>query len=171
MRGNASPRIFRVLIPAKDLETSRRFYGALLGVRGRRVAPGRVYFDAGGVIVGVLDFSGADASEFSPPTEALYFATHELDAVFRRAEALGCLSSEIIHNDPDSPAGEIVVRPWGERSFYAKDPSGNPLCFVDETTLFTGTAGQVAALARPKARRAPPRRGRSRGQGTVRRAA
>jgi hypothetical protein len=29
--------------------------------------------------------------------------------------------------------------PWGERLFYAKDPSGNPICFVDEGTLFTGS--------------------------------
>ena len=26
----------------------------------------------------------------------------------------------------------------GERSFYARDPFGNGLCFVDENTLFTG---------------------------------
>jgi hypothetical protein len=32
----------------------------------------------------------------------------------------------------------MVVRPWGERSFYVKDPWGNGLCFVDEKTLFTG---------------------------------
>jgi len=31
-----------------------------------------------------------------------------------------------------------VERPWGERSFYAVDPFGNPLCFVDQKTLFTG---------------------------------
>ena len=34
--------------------------------------------------------------------------------------------------------GEIAERPWGERSFYAHDPFGNPVCFVDERTLFTG---------------------------------
>jgi hypothetical protein len=32
----------------------------------------------------------------------------------------------------------MIVRPWGERCFYAFDPFGNGLCFVDETTLFTG---------------------------------
>jgi hypothetical protein len=31
-----------------------------------------------------------------------------------------------------------VTRPWGERSFYAFDPDGNGLCFVDERTVFTG---------------------------------
>ncbi len=26
----------------------------------------------------------------------------------------------------------------GERSFYLQDPFGNPLCMVDQNTLFTG---------------------------------
>jgi hypothetical protein len=34
----------------------------------------------------------------------------------------------------------IETRPWGERSFYATDPFGNPICnpicFVDSRTLF-----------------------------------
>jgi hypothetical protein len=38
----------------------------------------------------------------------------------------------------DQGAGDIVTRPWGERSFYAADPFGNRLCFVDEQTIFTG---------------------------------
>jgi hypothetical protein len=36
------------------------------------------------------------------------------------------------------PAGAPVVRPWGERSFYADDPWGNPLCFVEEGTVYAG---------------------------------
>jgi hypothetical protein len=28
--------------------------------------------------------------------------------------------------------------PWGERRFWARDPFGNPISFVDEKTLFTG---------------------------------
>jgi hypothetical protein len=36
------------------------------------------------------------------------------------------------------PAGAICKRPWGERSSYAVDPFGNPLCFVDRATVFTG---------------------------------
>ncbi len=27
-----------------------------------------------------------------------------------------------------------------ERSFYARDPFGNPICIVDEKTVFTGRA-------------------------------
>ena len=32
-----------------------------------------------------------------------------------------------------------VMFGWGERSFYVRDPFGNPLCFVDADTLFTGS--------------------------------
>ena len=39
--------------------------------------------------------------------------------------------------DPDNGTG-IAQRPWGERSFYGLDPSGNPVCFVDDTTLYRG---------------------------------
>jgi hypothetical protein len=28
--------------------------------------------------------------------------------------------------------------PWGERMFWASDPFGNPISFVDERTVFTG---------------------------------
>ena len=49
--------------------------------------------------------------------------------------SLDCLERSDVHG---APSDEIVVRPWGERSFYARDPFGNGLCFVDETTLFTG---------------------------------
>jgi catechol 2,3-dioxygenase-like lactoylglutathione lyase family enzyme len=141
------PRLFRVLLPARDLTRSRRFYEALLAIRGRRVAQGRVYFDCGGVILGILDYSSTEAS-LSPTTEAVYFAVGDLVAVHDRARKLRCLSPGLLHDDPSSPLGEIVVRPWGERSFYATDPSGNSLCFVDDRTLFTGTPKQVAALRR-----------------------
>jgi len=34
--------------------------------------------------------------------------------------------------------GEIEEMPWGETLFYANDPFGNPICFVDEKTVFAG---------------------------------
>jgi predicted enzyme related to lactoylglutathione lyase len=148
LKRTPTPRLYRVLVPAKDLETARRFYDSLLSTRARRVGGGRIYYDAGPVILGVLDYSGAGSTDLPSPTEALYFASRDLEGVFRRARKLGCLTPGLLHGDPASPLGEIVVRPWGERSFYANDPSGNPLCFVDERTLFTGTPHQVRALRR-----------------------
>jgi len=55
-------------------------------------------------------------------------AVADLDATFARARKLGCAEIEL----------EIKLRPWGELSFYAKDPFGNPICFVDERTIFRG---------------------------------
>ncbi len=148
MKKNGAPRIFRILLHARDLDQSRRFFETLLAIPGRRVHGGRVYFDAGPVILGLLDASADDRPLPPPPTEALYFATRDLDGLHERARRLGCLSSELIHTDPANPAGEMVARPWGERSFYAEDPSGNPLCFVNDRTLFMGTLRQVATLGR-----------------------
>ncbi|HKA91835.1 MAG TPA: VOC family protein [Haliangiales bacterium] len=71
----------------------------------------------------------------APPADDVYFAVADLESVHRRAAALDCLSQVEVHGES---GGEIHRRPWGERSFYAEDPWGNGLCFVDETTLFTG---------------------------------
>lgn len=65
----------------------------------------------------------------------LYFAVANLKAVHSRAKVLDALSKEEVHEEA---AGAIVRRPWGERSFYAVDPFGNRLCFVDRKTVFTG---------------------------------
>ena len=32
----------------------------------------------------------------------------------------------------------IEMMPWSERLFYAQDPFGSRICFVDERILFTG---------------------------------
>jgi predicted enzyme related to lactoylglutathione lyase len=143
-----TPRVFRVLLPARNLARSRRFYERLLGTSGREVAPGRVYFDCGSVILGILDYSRVAASKRPRPVEAVYFATPDVRSTYRRARTLGCLARGLLHGDRRSPLGKVVRRPWGELSFYAQDPSGNPLCFVETGTEFTGTRRQVAALMR-----------------------
>ena len=159
MPRSRAPRLFRVLVPANDLRASRRFYETLLGVKGRSVGGGRIYFDCGSVIFGILDRSRT-RPRARAPTEAVYFATNQLEQVHRRAQRLHCLSQELIHADPSGPAGQVLLRPWGERSFYATDPSGNPLCFVAARTVFTGTPAQVADAAQSGARRSKPRRAR-----------
>jgi predicted enzyme related to lactoylglutathione lyase len=129
-----APALFRILLEVTDIERATKFYAELLGDAGRRVHGGRHYFDCGGAIVGLLDVSPSRRAARPAPQHA-YFAVGDLEAFFRRAEALSALSREEVHG---APAGKIVQRPWGERSFYAEDPFGNPLCFVDEKTLFTG---------------------------------
>jgi catechol 2,3-dioxygenase-like lactoylglutathione lyase family enzyme len=127
------PQFFRLNVEVGDLDAAEKFYGKLLDVQGRRQAGARVYFECGPVTLQVLDVSSTRTPH--PAAKALYFTLRQLEPAFARAKALGCLSRETVH---DAPGGGIVVRPWGERSFYAEDPWKNPLCFVEEGTVYTG---------------------------------
>ena len=51
-----------------------------------------------------------------------------------RAKEIGGLAPYAVHGEP---AGDVVQRPWGERSFYVVDAWGNDLCFVEEGTLYS----------------------------------
>jgi catechol 2,3-dioxygenase-like lactoylglutathione lyase family enzyme len=130
---NDIPQFFRLNVEVGDLDAAIAFYTDLLGVEGRKQPGRRCYFDCGPVTLQVLDVSSNRPPH--PAAKALYFAVENLEAAFDRAKALRYLSREDVH---DAPAGGIVVRPWGERSFYAEDPWGNPLCFVEEGTVYTG---------------------------------
>ena len=127
------PRFFRLSVEVGDLDAGVVFYTKLLDVQGRKQPGSRCYFQCGPVTLSVLDVSSV--SQPHPAAKALYFTVRNLEAAFERAKDLGCLSRESVH---DAPGGGIVVRPWGERSFYAEDPWKNPLCFVEEGTVYAG---------------------------------
>jgi catechol 2,3-dioxygenase-like lactoylglutathione lyase family enzyme len=125
-----------VIVPVGDIERAAGFYQELLGDAGRRISPGRHYFPCGDVILALYNpAADGDATEPRPNFEHLYFATPDLEGAYQRAARVGGLSTAV--GDGNLPMGEISRRPWGERSFYMRDPFGNPLCFVDEATLFT----------------------------------
>lgn len=125
----ASPRIFRVILPVSDIDVAAGFYRRLLKQDGRRVSGGRHYFDCGGVIAACFDpRRDGDVFDARPNPEHVYFSVADLEATFEAARGAGCLQI-----DP-----QIRTQPWGERSFCAKDPFGNPICFVDEKTVFKG---------------------------------
>ena len=127
------PQFFRLNIEVGDLEEAISFYTRLLGIEGRKQAGSRCYFNCGPVSLQVLNVSPVRAPH--PAAKALYFTVNDLDAAYERAGALNSLSREDVH---DAPGGGIVVRPWGERSFYVEDPWKNPLCFVEEGTVYAG---------------------------------
>jgi catechol 2,3-dioxygenase-like lactoylglutathione lyase family enzyme len=127
------PQFFRLNIEVADLDAATAFYSNLLGVKGRKQPGRRCYFDCGAVTLQVLNVSSNRQPHAA--AKSLYFTVKNLEAAFNRARELKCLSSDDVHN---APAGEIVVHPWGERSFYAADPWGNSLCFVEEGTVYTG---------------------------------
>lgn len=129
-----NPKLFRVVLQVSNLEKAAQFYSELLGDPGRRIHGSRHYFDCGSVILAILDPTQGRIKA-KPIPEYVYFSVKNTQQIHERAKNLKCLSKDDVHGES---AAEIVQRPWGEKSFYAKDPFGNGLCFVDEETLFTG---------------------------------
>ena len=130
--------LYRVLVPVRDIERAARFYAAVLGSPGRRVSPGRHYFDCEGTILACFDpKADGDGYAATPNPEPLYFAVSDLHATYRACEASGAVFAT---GSPPAvgPLGQIAKRPWGEESFYASDPFGNPLCFVARESVFRG---------------------------------
>jgi uncharacterized glyoxalase superfamily protein PhnB len=122
-------KIYRVIIQVDNIEDAANFYSQLLAQPGRRVSSGRHYFDCGGVVLACFDpRRDGDNFDACPNPDHVYFSVSNIEAILERARLLKCKEVE----------ASIKVRPWGERSFYAKDPFGNPICFVDERTVFRG---------------------------------
>lgn len=121
-------KLFRVIVPVSDLPRSVGFYSVLLGGSGKRVSVGRHYFTCGSVILACYDPLTEDGKAFTANPQHIYFSVEDLEGAYELAKTAGCeWLEEAIH-----------VRAWGERSFYARDPFGNRLCFVDFRTVYTG---------------------------------
>ena len=127
-------RLYRIVVQVGPMAEAMRLYRDLLGIEPRAVHPVRAYFDCGGILLALVDRT-ADGGAPTPLPDHVYFAVADLEAIFERARRLGVLSHEPVHG---APGGAIATRPWGERSFYAVDPWGNRMCFVDERTVFSG---------------------------------
>lgn len=123
--------LYRVILPVTDIEGAAAFYGRLLDQPGQRVSPGRHYFECGGTVLACYDAEadGDEAGEGWRPhdNQYLYFAVPDVEAARSRALELGAR---------DVTAVEAM--PWGETLFYARDPFGNPVSFVQSGTEFTG---------------------------------
>lgn len=125
------PHLYRVILPVTDIERAAVFYGAVLGDSGERVSPGRHYFDCGGTILACYDPRAdedpVDVGWQYHENQYLYFAVPDLQETRDRIEAAG---GQILSN--------IETMPWGERMFYALDPFGGRISFVEEGTEFRG---------------------------------
>jgi catechol 2,3-dioxygenase-like lactoylglutathione lyase family enzyme len=131
--GNTLMKVFRITIEVADLDAASELYRELLGTAGKRHPGARHYFDCGGVIVSLLDPSQGGMKP-TPGPKSLYFAVDNIEAVHARAKKLNVLAPFAVHG---KAGAEVIERPWGEVSFYATDPWGNELCFVQEGTLYT----------------------------------
>ncbi|MDT7742156.1 MAG: hypothetical protein QOE59_1234 [Actinomycetota bacterium] len=126
-------QLFRVILPVEDIDAAAAFWTAVLGgVPGERVTGGRHYFDCGGTLLACWDpLADGDPAFPGPNHGTVYLATDEpLPAVRERALAAGAV--------PDEHRGGVARQPWGEHSFYARDPWGNRFCVVEAGTEYRG---------------------------------
>lgn len=125
-----SAKLYRIILPVNDIDKAEEFYAEILNQKGTRVSPGRHYFDIGGTILACYD-PKADGDEQGTwafhENQYIYISVPDLSAIRDKMKNTGCKS-----------LGDIQDMPWGETLFYANDPFGNPICLVDETTVFTG---------------------------------
>ena len=124
-------RLYRIILPVNDIKKAKNYYRMLFDQEGTSVSPGRHYFDLGGTILACYD-PKADGDDLGDgwkfhENQFIYIAVEDLDYVFKKM------------NSSDSKyVSKIEQMPWGEVLFYARDPFDNPICFVDEKTIFTG---------------------------------
>ncbi len=125
-------KLYRVILPVGNINEAEKFYSAVFGIPGQRISPGRHYFDLEGTILACYD-PKEDGDDDNPTwkhhfNQYIYISSDNLDDTF-----------DIIRKQqPKRIDEEIRTMPWGERMFYANDPWGNPICFVDSATLFKG---------------------------------
>jgi predicted enzyme related to lactoylglutathione lyase len=124
-----SIKLFRVILPVPNIDAAAKFYARVLDMPGQRVSTGRHYFRCGTTILACYSpRDDGDAWDLPPNPENIYFAVDDLETALARCRDAGCSRFD----------ESIKTQPWGERSFYAVDPFGNKICFVDDKTLFTG---------------------------------
>ena len=122
-------RLYRVIVPVRDIEIAQSFYESILGFPGERVSPERHYFNCEGTILACFDPTKFhEKAEAIPNPEHIYLAVDDLDICYRKCVEAG---AKIV--------AEIKSYPWGETSFYVEDPFQNQLCFVARDTMFTGS--------------------------------
>ena len=124
-------RLYRVILPVPDIGKAEEFYSRVLQMKGARVSPGRHYFNLDGTILALYD-PEADGDRLGEgwkhhPAQYVYISIDDLESTLERVREGG----GTVHQ-------EIAVWPWGEESFYASDPFGNPISFVRAGTEFTG---------------------------------
>ena len=89
----STARLYRVILPVRDIARAAAFWSAVLETPGIRVSPGRHYFACGGTLLACYD-PVADGDELGDgwhhhPSQYLYFAVDDLERAAERLVAAG----------------------------------------------------------------------------------
>ena len=125
-------KLYRIIFPVLNIDKAANFYSGIFGQKGQRVSPGRHYFNLDGTILVCYD-PLADGDEIKQQ-----WAFHENQYIYIATDNLETIHQKFTQSDSRYVDKEIKTMPWGERLFYANDPFGNPICFVDKKTIFMG---------------------------------
>lgn len=117
----------RVVVPVQDYALALHFYSKLFHATSTPVSEGRTYFDLGGINLCVYHPESDGDEPVGQLSTPVYLTVDDVDLAYENAAQAGANGIEPVER-----------RPWGERSFYCFDPSGNRLCFVEDRSMFRG---------------------------------
>src|SRR5665213_1319285 len=94
-----SASVFRVIVGVTDIEAAQEFYSMMLGQAGRRVSPGRHYFDLGNLIFACYDpeADGDETPQMSNP-EPIYFSVPNIESFYARCVDAGLVGPTVSLN-------------------------------------------------------------------------
>jgi catechol 2,3-dioxygenase-like lactoylglutathione lyase family enzyme len=125
-------KLHRVVLPVTHIDRVAATYAELLESDGERISPGMHYFDCGPILALYDQIADGVGWPYERGGEGEFvqvsISVPELDWVYWRAQELGFARLTALGRDPI----------YGERSCCLRDPCGNLVQFIEESTAFRG---------------------------------
>jgi catechol 2,3-dioxygenase-like lactoylglutathione lyase family enzyme len=115
------------MLPVKDLERARRFYGEQLGLEAVGAKPdGKFVYRCGGTELALFPKPGGTKAEHT----AVSFQVKDIVAAIRALEANGVVFAD--YDLPDFKTVDHVAVLGSEKAAWFQDPEGNTLCLHED---------------------------------------
>ena len=115
------------MLPVKDLERARRFYGEQLGLEAIGAKPdGKYVYRCGGTELALFPKPGGTKAEHT----AVSFQVKDIVAAIRALEASGVVFAD--YDLPGFKTVEHVCVLGSEKAAWFQDPEGNILCLHED---------------------------------------
>ena len=115
------------MLPVKDLERARRFYGEQLGLEAVGAKPdGKYVYRCGGTELALFPKPGGTKAEHT----AVSFQVKDIVAAIRALEAKGVVFAD--YDLPGFKTVEHICVLGSEKAAWFQDPEGNILCLHED---------------------------------------